>query len=97
MAAMGKLIEDGMKAGWLIETHGLVPLGMGGARVRNSNGNLALVDGPFAEAKEVIGGFGFALLQADSREEAIGLVKKFLSIAGEGECDLLPFAEQPGR
>jgi hypothetical protein len=47
---------------------------------------VTVIDGPFAETKEVIG--GFALLEAKSKEEAIELVKQFLHTAGDGECEL---------
>src|SRR6267154_2952567 len=57
MAAMGKLVEDGMKAGWLLATEG-VGFGATGVRVhRSSAGKVTVTDGPFAEAKEVIGGY----------------------------------------
>ena len=85
MANMGRLIQEGMKAGWLISTEGCLPTSLG-ARVRRSGGNLTVTDGPFAETKEAIG--GFAILQAKSKEEAIELTRNFLKIAGEGECEL---------
>jgi len=85
MARMGKLIEDGMKAGYLLGVEGCLPSAMG-ARVRLSNGKLTVTDGPFSESKEVVG--GFALLQADSKAEAIELVKQFIQQAGDGECEL---------
>jgi hypothetical protein len=85
MAAMGKLIEEGMKAGWLLSTEGCLPTAMG-ARVRRSEGKVTVTDGPFAETKEVVG--GFAILQANSKEEAIELAKTFLGHVGEGECEL---------
>ena len=85
MARIGKLVEDGMKAGFLLAVEGCMPSGTG-ARVRLSNGKLTVTDGPFTEAKEVIG--GLALLRADSKEAAIELVKQFLHAAGEGECEL---------
>jgi hypothetical protein len=85
MARMGKLVEDGMKAGWLLGTEGCLPTALG-ARVRNSSGKLTVTDGPFTEAKEVVG--GFAILRANSKEEAIQLAKDFLLVAGEGECEL---------
>lgn len=85
MATMGKLIQEGMQAGWLVATEGCLPTSMG-ARVRRSGGKLTLRDGPFAESKEVVG--GFAILQANSKEEAIELTRRFLSIAGDGECEL---------
>jgi hypothetical protein len=85
MAKMGKLVEDGMKAGFLLATEGCLPSALG-ARVRISGGKLSVTDGPFTEAKEVVG--GFAILQASSKEEAIELAKSFLQVAGEGECEL---------
>jgi hypothetical protein len=85
MAAMGKLVEEGMKAGWLLATEGCLPTSLG-ARVRRSDGKLTVTDGPFAEAKEVVG--GFALLQTSSKQEALELTKRFLNEAGDGECEL---------
>ena len=85
MARMGKLVEDGMKAGWLVATEGCLPTALG-ARVRSSNGKVTVTDGPFTESKEVVG--GFAILQANSKAEAIQLVKNFLQVVGEGECEL---------
>src|SRR3989442_3387574 len=86
MDKMGKLIEDEMKAGTLLATEGCLPTALG-ARVRISGGKLTVTDGPFTEAKEVVG--GFALLKANSKEEAIELVKNFLHVAGhDGECEL---------
>ena len=85
MAKMGKLVEEGMKAGWLLATEGCLPTALG-ARVRNSNGKVTVTDGPFTEAKEVVG--GFAILRANSKHEAIQLARDFLEVAGEGECEL---------
>jgi hypothetical protein len=85
MAKMGKLVEDGMKAGFLLATEGCLPSALG-ARVRSSGGKLTVTDGPFTEAKEVVG--GFAILEAKSKEEAIQLAKDFLQVAGDGECEL---------
>ena len=85
MAAMGKLIEEGMKKGWLLATEGCLPTNLG-ARVRKSSGDISVTDGPFTEATEVVG--GFAILQADSKEEAIQLAKDFLKHVGDGECEL---------
>jgi hypothetical protein len=85
MAKMGKLVEEGMKAGWLIATEGCLPSALG-ARVRSSGGKQTVTDGPFTEAKEVVG--GLAILEANSKEEAIKLAKNFLQVAGDGECEL---------
>jgi hypothetical protein len=94
MATMNKLIEDGMKAGTLLAVEGCMP-SKTGARVRLSTGKVTVTDGPFTEAKEVIG--GLAILQAASKEEAIAMVKEFLHVAGDGVCELrqLYDADQP--
>jgi hypothetical protein len=85
MAAMGKLVEEGFKSGELLATEGCLP-SVTGARVRITNGKLAVTDGPFTESKELVA--GFAILQANSKEEAIEITKKFLKVAGAGECEL---------
>ncbi len=82
---MGALIEEGMKAGWLIATEG-IQWGKQGVRVKSMRGKVSVVDGPFAEAKEVIG--GYALLEAPSREAVIELTRKFLAVAGDGTCEI---------
>lgn len=85
MDRMGRLIEEGMKTGWLLSTEGCLPVELG-ANVRMANGKLTVTDGPFTEAKEVIG--GFALMKANSKQEIIELAKKFLQVAGDGECEI---------
>src|SRR3974390_2592005 len=85
MARIGKLIEAGMKSGQLIATEGCLPSALG-ARVRVDNGKYTVSDGPFTEAKEVVG--GLAILEASSKEAAIGFVKEFLQVMGQGECEL---------
>jgi hypothetical protein len=87
MTRMGKLIEEGMKAGTLLAVEGCLPSVMG-ARVRLADGTITVKDGPFTESKEVIG--GLAILQARSKEDAIKLVEEFLHVAGDGECELRP-------
>jgi|SRR5439155_13577710 len=85
MFKMGELVEEGMKSGYLLGVEGCMPSATG-ARVRLSNGKLSVVDGPFSESKEVVG--GFAIIQANSKEEALQHVKHFIQIAGDGECEL---------
>jgi hypothetical protein len=85
MTTMGKLIEEGMKAGHLLAVEGCLPTSQG-ARVRLSNGSITVVDGPFAESKEVIG--GLAIIKANTKAEAIKHLKDFLNVAGDGECEL---------
>ena len=92
MAEMGKLIEESMKAGWLLATEGCLP-SAAGARVGLSDGKFVVIDGPFAETKEVVG--GFAIIQAKSKEEAIEHIKHFLQVAGGGETEIRQLYEAP--
>ena len=85
MSKMGKLVEEGFKAGWLLSTEGCLPSALG-ARVRLSGEKLTVTDGPFTEAKELVG--GFAILRTNSKQEAIELAKQFLPVAGGGECEI---------
>lgn len=94
IATMGKLIEEGMKAGWLIATEG-VHFGQEGVRIHKDGrtGEIAVTDGPFAEAKEVVG--GYALLRADSQAEVVELCRKFLNVVGQGTCEVHELFEAP--
>ena len=77
LAAIGTLSEQMAKAGILLQSGGLLPSSKG-ARVRASGGKMTVTDGPFAETKELIG--GFAILEAASKEEAIRLGKEFMQV-----------------
>jgi hypothetical protein len=86
MANMGKLIDDAMKAGWLVSTEG-VSFGSTGIRVqKSSSSEFTVTDGPFAETKEVLG--GYALLQAASKEEIVAHTRTFLNAVGQGTCEI---------
>jgi len=88
MSDMGKLIEELTRTGQLVSTAGLRPTAEG-VRVRLRGGKLSVVDGPFAETKEVIG--GYAILEAKSKEEAIELTRRFLKVHGDDwdiECEV---------
>jgi hypothetical protein len=86
MARMGKLVEEGMKAGHLLAVEGCLPSALG-VRVRQTGGKFTVTDGPFVETKELI--CGLAILKADSKEHAILLTQQFLSVAGaDGECEV---------
>lgn len=85
MAAMGRLIEEMTTAGVLLGTEGCQPSAKG-ARVRREGGKFRVVDGPFAEAKEIIG--GFALINVRSKDEAIMWTRRFLDVAGDGESEI---------
>src|SRR2546428_14115228 len=88
--AMAKLIADSLKDGSLVQTGGLGASSTG-VRVRGVGGNLTVIDGPFTEAKEVVG--GYAVLEFESREEAIEAAGAFMRLhpehwptwGGEGE------------
>jgi hypothetical protein len=88
MTDMGKLIEELTRTGKLVTTAGLRPTSEG-VRVRLRRGKLSMVDGPFVETKEVIG--GYAILEAESKAEAIELTRRFLQIHGDEwdiECEV---------
>jgi hypothetical protein len=72
--AMRRYDEELTGAGVLLASEGLFPSGMGGARVVYRNGAKTVVDGPFAEAKELVA--GYYLIDVKSREEAIEWAKR---------------------
>jgi hypothetical protein len=84
---MEKLVDEETRAGILVGTGGLLP-SKDGVRVTSTSGKLTIVDGPFAEAKELIGGFG--IFEVKSGAEAIEAAKRFLAVAGDGECEIRP-------
>lgn len=77
MEAMVKLSEDAAKGGALLEAGGLAPITMSKC-VRLSQGRVRVIDGPFAETKEVIG--GFALFEVESQQEMIDATVKFMEL-----------------
>jgi hypothetical protein len=88
MSDMGKLIEELNRTGQLISTAGLRPTSEG-VRVRLRRGKMSVIDGPFTETKEVIG--GYAILEAKSKDEAIALTQRFLKVHGvdwDIECEV---------
>ncbi|HEV7490706.1 MAG TPA: YciI family protein [Rhodanobacteraceae bacterium] len=84
--AMGRLAEELSKTGVLLSSEGMRPSSTG-TRVRYSGGRRSLIDGPFTETKELIG--GFAIVQAASKEEAIGLAERVVTI--HAECGVTEF------
>jgi hypothetical protein len=98
MEAMGKFVGKSLKDGTLVETGGLLP-SKDGARVRLANGKITVMDGPFTESKEVIG--GWAILQTDSKAKAIGVATEFMDLhrkhwpGFEGESEVRPMFD-PG-
>ena len=94
MEAMGKLSEREIKAGRMIDNGGLMPLQQG-ARVSVGDGKLRVTDGPFVEAKEVIG--GYAIFELRDKEEALAMAREFMQLhldhmpGWEGTCELRAF------
>jgi hypothetical protein len=82
MAEMGKFVEEATKAGVLLATGGVGPLN-DAVRVTRTDGKFTVVDGPFTEAKELVG--GWALMECRDKDEAIEWTKRFLDIAGDGQ------------
>ena len=83
LAAMTKYNEELQKAGALLDLNGLQASSKG-ARVRfSASGQSTVVDGPFAEAKELIAGYW--LIQARSRQEAIAWARRAPAPHGEGK------------
>ena len=91
MAGIAKLGQEATQAGVLVETGGLLPTARG-ARVRIAGGRLRVVDGPFTEAKEVIG--GYAVYEVKTKEEVIEWTKRFMELhkehwqGWEGEAEI---------
>ena len=89
--AMERFIAQSFANGSLVETGGLAGSARG-VRIRSAGGKLRQTDGPFAETKELVG--GFALLEAPTREAAIEATRRFMQLhtehwpEWEGECEL---------
>jgi hypothetical protein len=98
MEAMGKFIEKSTKDGSLVDTGGLLP-SKDGTLIRLANGELTVTDGPFAESKEIIG--GWAILKADSKAEVLRVATEFMELHRqhwpefEGESEIRPMFD-PG-
>ena len=96
--AIDKSTAKALKAGTMITAGGLLPSAAGG-RVRLSNGKLTVTDGPFAEAKELIG--GFAIFEFKSKREAIESAREFMQLhvehwpGWEGETEVRQMMDQP--
>ncbi len=83
---MQKFMDECVRAGVLLHTEGFGASGAQDARVRLENGKYTVTDGPFAETKEVIG--GFAIMQTRTRDEILEWTRRFLAICGPGECEI---------
>ena len=91
LAGIAKLGEEAATAGVMVETGGLLPSAMG-ARVRVADGKVDIIDGPFAEMKEVVG--GYAVYQLSSKDEAVAWTRRFMELhrehwpGWEGEAEI---------
>ena len=91
MDAIDKHVTKTLQNGTVVSTGGLAP-SSAGIRIRIQRGRLTVTDGPFAETKEVIG--GYAVLAGDSREDVIRATREFMQLhldhwpEWEGECEL---------
>ena len=91
--AMGKFVEESFKSGVLKDTAGL-KRSPEGWRIRSKGGKLTRTDGPFAESKEVVG--GYAIVESRTREEAEALAQQFMELHRthvpdfECECEVRP-------
>ena len=95
MEAMAKLADREIKAGRMLDCGGLMPV-QTGAQVRIADGKLSVIDGPFVEAKEVIG--GYAIFELRDKEEAVASAVEFMQLhqehmpGWEGTCEVRAFA-----
>ena len=96
LEAMNKLANREIKAGRMIDSGGLMPLAAG-ARVLIADGKLSVIDGPFVEAKEIIG--GYAIFEFRNKEEAVASAVEFMQLhkdlmpGWEGTCEVRAFAD----
>jgi hypothetical protein len=92
MEAMGKLADREIKAGRMLDTGGLLPIAMSGAQVKITDGKLGVVDGPFVESKELIG--GYAIFELRDMAEAVAAAREFMQLhlehmpGWEGTCEV---------
>jgi hypothetical protein len=85
LAEMGKYMEEMANAGILLAGEGLHPSSKG-SRVKFSGGKPSVIDGPFAETKELIA--GYSLIQVNSREEAVEWARRWPALDGDGDVEL---------
>jgi hypothetical protein len=91
MEAMHKLADREIKAGRMVDDGGLAPLSAG-AQVRLQKNALKLIDGPFVETKEMIG--GYAVFELPGKEEAVASAMEFMQLhkdhmpGWEGTCEI---------
>ena len=77
MVAMGKHVQEAIQSGKMVAAGGLAPTGSS-KRVRLERGEITVTDGPFAESKEVVG--GFAIMEFESQEKAVESALGFIEL-----------------
>jgi hypothetical protein len=87
MERMGVFMEEATNAGVIVATGGIAPTAMG-AKITLAAGEYNVVDGPFTEAKELVG--GWVLMECRDLAEATEWSKRFLGVLGEGEVRIRP-------
>jgi len=99
MAAIAKMSAEANKRGVMVAAGGLQPSSHG-ARIRVAGGKTFLIDGPFAETKELVG--GYAIFDLKSKEEAIQMGTRFMQVHAdilgpsyEGELEIRPLMDPP--
>jgi hypothetical protein len=95
MEAVHKLADREIRAGHMLDSGALTPRAAG-AQVRITDGQLSVIDGPFVEAKEVIG--GYAIFELRDKQEAVAKAVEFMQVhrdhmpGWEGTCEVRAFA-----
>jgi hypothetical protein len=92
IVAMGTLAEEMTERGILVSGEGMKPSSHG-TRVRQTNGQRSVIDGPFTETKELIG--GFSIVDVESKQEAIELAQRVVRIHAECGVDELEIEVRP--
>src|SRR5262244_3422268 len=99
MEAVAKLADEATAQGTLITSGGLLPSSQG-VRIQVVGGKTSVTDGPFAETKELVG--GFAIFDLKSKEEAVESARQFMQLhadilgpAYEGEMEIRPMMDAP--
>ena len=90
-ARIGALTNEMIQAGVLVSAEGCLP-SVFGFRARQHQGKVTVIDGPFTEAKELVG--GVAIIQVPTKAEAIPWITKFLAAAGDGESEVRQLWDQ---
>ena len=98
MAAIGQLSQEAVRKGTMVTSGGLLPSAQG-TRIHVSGGKTSVTDGPFAETKELVG--GFAIFDLPSKEEAVEAGRKFMQVHAdilgpsyEGQLEIRPMFDE---